>query len=108
MALTLPALETDLPDELRTEFRALSLASDTKLWEVAQLYRTSLVSRVIVSVFCGWMNWNDDCVTWNSVLRRNTQRALYGSNDGAGSEPLRPVQRTRWSTSADYSISRTV
>lgn len=35
VALTLPELEIDLPDELRTEFRAMSLASDTKLWEVA-------------------------------------------------------------------------
>ncbi|MCE7987569.1 MAG: hypothetical protein DYG89_40920 [Caldilinea sp. CFX5] len=35
VALTLPELEVDLPDELRTEFRAMSLASDTKLWEVA-------------------------------------------------------------------------
>lgn len=36
VALTLPELEVDLPDELRTEFRAMSLASDTKLWEIAR------------------------------------------------------------------------
>lgn len=36
IALTLPELESDLPDEVRLEFRALSLASDTKLWEVAR------------------------------------------------------------------------
>lgn len=35
VALTLPELEVDLPDELRTEFRAMSLANDAKLWEVA-------------------------------------------------------------------------
>lgn len=29
-------LEVDLPDDLRTEFRAMSLASDTKLWEIAR------------------------------------------------------------------------
>ena len=36
IALTLPELESDLPDEVRLEFRALSLASDTKLWEIAR------------------------------------------------------------------------
>ena len=36
IALTLPELEADLPDEVRLEFRALSLASDAKLWEVAR------------------------------------------------------------------------
>lgn len=36
IALTLPELESDLPDEVRLEFRALSLASDAKLWEIAR------------------------------------------------------------------------
>lgn len=41
IALMLPELEADLPDEVRLEFRALSLASDAKLWEVARIQMES-------------------------------------------------------------------